>query len=102
MSFLRVWEYQVRPGCSAEFEELFASDGPWATLFARASGHLRLAAAQDADREHRFLVLDWWGSPEDHARAKAEHARAYAELDTRTRALCETEARLGAFCVDGD
>jgi heme-degrading monooxygenase HmoA len=102
MSFLRVWEYQVRPGCSAEFEELFAADGPWARLFAEAEGHLRLQAASDADREHRFLILDWWRSADEHARAKSSNAEAYSELDVRTRALCEHEARLGGFCVDGD
>lgn len=35
---VRVWEYEVAPGCEAEFEQLYGSTGAWAQLFARQSG----------------------------------------------------------------
>lgn len=36
---VRVWEYEVAPGCEAEFEQLYGSTGAWAQLFARSAGH---------------------------------------------------------------
>ena len=38
---VRVWEYEVAPGCEAEFEQLYGSTGAWAQLFARSAGHMR-------------------------------------------------------------
>ena len=52
---VRVWEYEVAPGCEVEFEQLYGSAGAWAQLFARSAGHLdsRGAAVTTSELEIR-------------------------------------------------
>ncbi len=97
MSYVVIWEFQVRPGAEENFERAYGPDGDWAQLFRRAEGYVRSELLRDREVWGHYLVLDYWGSAAQYDAFHAAHAADYAELDQRCETLTLREVRLGAF-----
>ncbi|HVP42444.1 MAG TPA: antibiotic biosynthesis monooxygenase family protein [Terriglobales bacterium] len=97
MSYIVIWEFQVRPGAEVEFERVYGRDGDWARLFRQAEGFIRTELLRDHEVRGRYLVLDHWGSAAQYDAFRAAHAAEYAALDQRCEALTLREARIGSF-----
>ncbi len=97
MSYVVIWEFQVRPGAEEDFERVYGPDGDWAQLFRKAKGYIRSELLRDREVWGRYLVLDHWGSAAQYDAFHAAHTAEYAELDQRCEALTLREARLGSF-----
>ena len=97
MSYIVIWEFQVRPGAEEDFERVYGPAGDWAQLFHKAEGYIRTDLLRDREVRGRYLVLDHWGSAAQYDAFRAAHAAAYAELDRRCEALTLREARIGAL-----
>ncbi|UBV43641.1 antibiotic biosynthesis monooxygenase [Deinococcus taeanensis] len=54
---------QVRPTRTPEFEEAFAQARP---LIARMHGHVRHELHRYVEDDHRYALLVWWATLEDH------------------------------------
>jgi heme-degrading monooxygenase HmoA len=96
---LIVWQFRPAPGREAEFVRAYGADGPWVSLFKKASGYRESVLAQDSSDPDRFLVLDWWDSDASFAAFEREHAAEYATIDASCEALCAEERPLGRFRV---
>ena len=91
-----IWEYEVRPGCEASFEDLYGPGGAWASLFGEYEGFAGTQLLR-SDRPGRYLSIDRWHT-EDAYEAFLVHARGrYAALDARGDALTVEEHRIGRY-----
>ncbi len=97
MSYVVVWEFQVRSGCEEEFERVYGAEGDWVQLFRQAQGFVRTDLLRDHTQADRYLVLDYWDSPELYDAFRSTNAGAYSELDKRCVALTMAEKPVGSF-----
>jgi heme-degrading monooxygenase HmoA len=96
---LIVWQFRPAPGREAEFVRAYGTDGPWVSLFRKASGYRESVLAQDSSDPGRFLTLDWWDSETSFETFERDHGPEYAALDSECEALCAEEHALGRFRV---
>lgn len=99
---VRVWEFLVREGFEAAFEETYGPRGAWARLFARGKGWLGTELLRVTAIPRRFVVIDRWASAGAFARFRESHGDAYESLDRECEAWTEKEVPIGAFEVPVD
>ena len=97
MSFVVIWEFQVRPEAEVEFERVYGPEGDWVQLFRRAAGYIRSELLRDREVWGRYLVLDHWDTAAQYESFHAAHSADYSALDQRCEALTLHEARVGTF-----
>lgn len=96
---LLIWEFRVRPGREAEFEEVYGPQGAWAKLFDSAQGYLGTQLLVDPEGERRYLTVDRWASAAAFQRFRELRAAEYEALDARCAGFTDAETPLGAFRV---
>jgi heme-degrading monooxygenase HmoA len=94
MTLTRVWQYDVRPGAEAEFEEAYGADGSWARLFAAGTGYLGTELFRSLDVPGRYLSVDRFLDAPTWHRFLADHGSAYQQLDEQCADLTLTEQEL--------
>jgi hypothetical protein len=94
MTLTRVWQYDVRPGAEAEFEEVYGADGSWARLFVAADEYLGTELFRSLDVPGRYLSVDRFLDAAAWRRFLAEHGSAYQQLDERCAHLTLAEQEL--------
>ena len=97
--YVYVWEFEVRPGCEAEFERNYGPEGSWVTLFRTAGGHLDTTLLRDVDQGRRYLTIDRWESEASYRSFRTARALEFTALDARCEALTVSERELGRFEV---
>jgi heme-degrading monooxygenase HmoA len=100
MTFLRVWQYDVAEGREAEFERMYAGDGPWARLFAHSDGFLGTELFRNVDAPRQYVTVDRFTSVEAWTRFSELYAAEYSELDRRGEGLTVSEREI-ATAGDG-
>lgn len=63
---------QVKPGLATEFEQSFKAASP---LIASIDGYLGHELQHCMEDEHKYLLLVWWRSLEDHTAGFRESAQ---------------------------
>jgi heme-degrading monooxygenase HmoA len=94
-----IWEFHVRAGCEADFEEAYGPGGDWARLFDSAPGYLGTELVRDPEDGRRYLTIDRWASAEAFSRFRESRASEYEALDARCSRWTEDETPLGAWRV---
>ena len=56
-----VWRFEVRPGASEEFEQMYGSDGAWTDLSRRSRSFLGSSFLRDLGSDTRYLLVEYWG-----------------------------------------
>ena len=97
--YVYVWEFEVRPGCEAEFERNYGPDGSWVELFRAAHGYLDTILLRDLGRGRRYLTIDRWESEDAYRSFRTARALEFTALDARCEALTVSERELGRFEV---
>ena len=98
--YVIVWEFLVKPGREAEFQEKYGPEGLWARFFQGSAGYIRTELVKDVgsvSEDRRFLTLDYWRSEEEFSRFRDKNLAEYERLDKEFAGLTEQETRLGAF-----
>lgn len=90
-----MWEYVVRPGCVAEFEEAYGPDGVWVELFRRAEGYVGTELHRDRRDGNRYVTIDYWESAEAWEGFREEMAAEFEAIDARCERLTLTEREIG-------
>jgi heme-degrading monooxygenase HmoA len=93
--YLIIWEFWVKEGHEAEFEQVYGPDGAWVQLFRQGTGYLGTELLRDVEQPRRYLTLDRWRSRTDYEAFQDRWAEAYKELDGRCEGLTEHESLLG-------
>ena len=97
MSYVIVWEFLVRPGREAEFQEKYGPEGGWARFFRGSAGYVKTELVKDVSKGGRYLTLDYWQTEDEFSRFKQQNLAEYERLDKEFAGLTEQETRLGAF-----
>ncbi|HEX4954067.1 MAG TPA: AAA family ATPase [Thermoanaerobaculia bacterium] len=95
--FSYVWEFEVPPAHSAEFERHYGPAGTWARLFHQAAGYLGTLLLRDLTTPGRYLTVDRWRSEAAYRAFRQRFAQEYEDLDRRCEHLTTSERQLGSF-----
>ncbi len=90
-----VWEFRVRKGREAEFEQAYGPTGEWAELFKRGEGYLGTELLRDTANRQRYVTIDLWTSPAAYEAFRSRWRQEYEAIDRLCEALTEHEALLG-------
>ncbi len=93
--YINLWEYFVRDGHEAEFEQIYGSNGDWAQLFMQSDGYLGTELLRDHDVRWRYITIDRWISAEVYDTFQEKYRKAYEKLDARCESLTESEKLIG-------
>ena len=94
--YVIIWEYQVKADSVAEFERIYASNGPWAELFKKHAGYLGTELLRDSNHPQRYITIDRWISSEAYHSFREKWQDDYKTLDARCKDLTERETLLSA------
>jgi heme-degrading monooxygenase HmoA len=97
MAYSIIWEFHVPAENRTEFEAAYASDGLWASLFAKADGFIGLDLLRCTESDARYLTIDRWSSQHAFENFKEAFVPEYEALDNRLEGITTSETRLGAF-----
>ena len=95
--YVIIWEFQVKEGHEAEFEEIYGAEGAWIQLFKRSEGYLGTELLRDMAQSRRYMTLDRWRSRAAYEAFQKQWAEAYKELDGRCEGLTEQEVIIGSM-----
>jgi heme-degrading monooxygenase HmoA len=90
-----VWEFRVRKGREAEFEQAYGPTGEWTALFKRGEGYLGTELLHDTTNRQRYVTIDRWTSPATYEAFRSRWRSEYAAMDSLYEALTEHEVLLG-------
>ncbi len=95
--YVSIWEFTVKKGCEAQFEERYGPEGEWARLFRRDASYLGTELHRDIAVPGRYVTVDHWVSKEACDAFREAWASEYQELDEACQALTVIETLLGSF-----
>jgi heme-degrading monooxygenase HmoA len=94
-----VWEFQVKPKKTAEFERHYSGSGTWAAFFKQGEGYHGTVLVRDTEKPGRYLTFDLWDNVAAFHEFKAQSSEEYFRIDRQCEALTEKETCLGIFEV---
>ena len=97
--FVILWEFEVKPGLEARFEEVYGPQGAWARFFGSDPAYLGTRLLRDMQRPRTYLTLDQWTSRDAYDTFRRKQAAEYAALDAAGEVLTQQERHLGS-CED--
>src|SRR3954452_20965139 len=97
---IRVWEYDVRAGDTAEFQRIYGADGAWADLFSASDGFEDTELFVSVSNPGRYLTVDRFRDEGSWRRFQVEHRAAYLALDAASESLTEGERELAGPDAD--
>lgn len=55
-----IWQFDVQPGKSEEFERFYGADGEWTQLSRRSRSFLGSSFLRDIAVETRYVLVEYW------------------------------------------
>ena len=95
--YMVMWEFIVKPGMEARFEQAYGASGDWVRLFQTDENYRGTELNPAREGSRRYLTLDYWVSEEAYERFRQKHLAAYEAIDQRCEEMTESERRLGTF-----
>jgi hypothetical protein len=92
-----VWQFNVKNGREAEFEQLYGADGEWTTMNRHTRSYLGSSFLRDQSQASRYLVIEYWSEMLVAEQHKAYHPGALTEFEARRTELVESTEPLGVF-----
>ena len=92
-----MWQFEVKDGREAEFEELYGVDGAWTSLNRRTRSYLGTSFLRDQSRSSRYIVIEYWSEMVVYERHRASRAAAIASFERRRTPLVPSVEPLGIF-----
>ena len=97
--FVVVWEFWVRSGAAAEFEQAYGPEGAWVRLFSGDPAYGGTKLVRDVVEARRYLTFDSWASAETYESFRRNHVDQYGVIDRECEGLTESEKEIGRFEV---
>jgi hypothetical protein len=92
-----MWQFDVRHGCEANFEQLYGADGEWAALNRHARSYLGSSFLRDQNRTSRYILIEYWSEMLVYEQHRVFRSEAIAAFEERSRALLDSVEPLGIF-----
>ena len=55
-----MWQFEVKAGREAEFEELYGADGAWTAMNRHTRSYLGSSFLHDQNQVSRYIVIEYW------------------------------------------
>jgi hypothetical protein len=92
-----VWQFEVKEGREAEFEELYGVDGEWTAMNRHTRSYLGTSFLRDQNRATRYIVIEYWSEMVVYEQHRAYRSAAITSLEQRSAALVDTVEPMGIF-----
>jgi quinol monooxygenase YgiN len=92
-----MWQFDVKKGREAEFEQLYGADGEWTAMTRNTRSYLGSSFLRDQNRSARYILIEYWSEMVVQERHRAYGSEAIASLEGRRTALVESVEPLGIF-----
>jgi len=92
-----MWQFDVKKGREAEFEELYGVDGEWTALNRRTRSYLGTSFLHDQNRDSRYIIIEYWSEMIVYEEHRASRSAAIDSLEKRSAALVDAAVPLGIF-----
>ena len=92
-----VWQFDIRPGTSPEFERLYGADGEWTKLSRRSRSFLGSSFLRDIGSESRYLLVEYWGEMVVYEKHLADFSEQLNALEQERERLVERMETVGVF-----
>ncbi len=92
-----VWQFEVKPGCEREFEQLYGTDGDWAVLNRQTKSFLGGSFMRDQNRATRYILIEYWSEMLTSEQHRTYRSDVVASLEAQRDRLIEAIEPLGVF-----
>jgi hypothetical protein len=92
-----VWQFEVKPGSNAEFEDFYGADGPWTKLSRRSRSFLGSSFLKDLAQPARYLVVEYWSEMVIYERHHADFDQEVQALERQRDQIVASATPLGLF-----
>jgi hypothetical protein len=92
-----MWQFEIKQGCKAEFEQLYGVEGEWTAMNRHSRSYLGTSFLHDQNRASRYILIEYWSEMLVYEQYRTYQADAIASLEERSRALVESVEPLGIF-----
>ena len=92
-----VWQVDIRPGVSQEFEHLYGADGAWTKLSRRSRSFLGSSFLRDMGSETRYLLIEYWGEMVVYEKHLSDFSDEVTKLEQQRAELVERMETIGVF-----
>jgi hypothetical protein len=92
-----VWQFDVRSGRNAEFEEFYGANGAWTSMNRRSRSYLGSSFLSDQNVASRYLIVEYWSEMLVYERHQANQQHDIDELEARRKDLVVSIEPLGVF-----
>lgn len=97
MAYVHLWQFDVAPDCTREFERHYGPDGSWAQLFRQSPGYVGTSLLIDRSTPGRYVTVDRWRDAGAFDAFRRAFAAEYERLDRDCKHPTLREHSLGAF-----
>ena len=91
------WQFEVKKGREAEFEELYGVEGEWTALNRHTRSYLGSSFLRDQSLTSRYLVIEYWSEMLVYEQHRDSRSAAIASLEERSAALVDRVEPMGIF-----
>jgi hypothetical protein len=95
--YLVMWEFVVKSGTEARFEEVYGPSGDWARLFRQDENYLGTELNRGQGASVRYITLDFWVSEKAYEQFREKRRDEYQAIDQKCEELTESERELAKF-----
>ena len=92
-----VWQFDVRSGRNAEFEEFYGANGAWSSMNRHSRSYLGSSFLRDQTVSSRYLMVEYWSEMVIYERHMISQQQKIAELEALRDALVASMEPLGVF-----
>lgn len=92
-----VWQFDIRPGTSDDFERLYGADGAWTKLSRRSRSFLGSSFLRSIGAEDRYILVEYWGEMVVYEKHLADFTEQVRVLEEQRARLVERMETIGVF-----
>jgi hypothetical protein len=92
-----MWQFDVKTGREAEFEQLYGADGAWTAMNRHTRSYLGTSFLNDQNRASRYIVIEYWSEMLVSEPARGVHSTAVTTFEAQRTALIESVEPMGVF-----
>ena len=92
-----MWQFDVKDGREAAFEELYGVEGAWTALSRHSRSYLGTSFLRNQNESSRYIVIEYWSEMIVYEEHKTYRSDAIASVEEQRTALVESVTPLGIF-----
>jgi hypothetical protein len=92
-----MWQFDVRPGRTADFERFYGADGDWTAMNRHSRSYLGSSFLRDQNLSSRYIVIEYWSEMLVYEEHKTFHTQQLDDLEVNRNELVAAAVPLGIF-----